>query len=80
MSYNPKNLKKKFRNREALVAVKMADSRWRLTWHNVLHVILLFPLFFLAQANGGREEKNGAGEGNADGQPREDVRPVVPYR
>lgn len=80
MCCNPKNLKKKLRNREALVTFKMADSRWRLTWHNVLHVILLFPLFLLAQANGGREEKNGAGEGNADGQPRKDVRPIVPDR
>lgn len=36
-----------------------------LTWHYVLHVILLFASFLFAQTNGCREENNGAPKRNA---------------
>lgn len=51
-----------------------------LTWHYVLHVILLLAPLLFAEANGRREEQYGASEGDTDRQPGEDVRPVVPYR
>lgn len=56
-------------NRQALFChYKMADAPQigGLTWHNVLHVILLFPPLLLAQAYGGGGEKYRASEGDAD--------------
>jgi hypothetical protein len=54
------------------------DQDGGLTWHYVLHVILLLAPLLPAEADGAREEHYRAREGNPDGEPREDVRPIVP--
>lgn len=51
-----------------------------LTWHYVLHVILLLATLLLAQTHRRRHEHHGTREGHSYRRPRQIVRPVVPYR